>query len=80
MVSQSICAITRRANCVPIFSPRALPVPAYFRHSTSANLSIFATPSWTSILAASPLCEWSVESLNEAFSAGPTRNGWTVTV
>ncbi len=61
-----MCAITRRANCVPIFSPLS-PKAAYFRYSTSANLSILArgTPSFisTSSLAASPLCEWSVEVL-----------------
>src|ERR1700722_11953045 len=56
MVSQSICAMTRRANCLPMASRAAPPARAYLRHSTSANLSILGTPSCTSSLAARP--EW----------------------
>ena len=74
--SQSICAITRRANCLPIASPWALPEWAYRYHSTAANLSICGTPLCTSSLAARPPCEWSVKSLMvEAWANAKRLNG-----
>ena len=54
MVSQSMCAITRRANCVPSAWLILFPALAYFRYSSAENPSIRGTPSTTCNFAASP--------------------------